>query len=117
MAAPRVTEDEILEIIETDLTAVRPYAIAADLMVTKHLADKGLDDDLLKEITRWLAAHMLATVDRREKSESFGDASRSYDGQTGMGLDATMYGQQVKVMDYTGTLAAIGKRKMQFEVL
>ena len=117
MAAPRVSECDVQAIIETNIENLRPFIVSADTMVTEYLSSSGLSDALLKEITKWLAAHMVASVDRREKSESFGDASRSFDGQTGMGLDATMYGQQAKLLDTTGTLATIGKRKVFFEVL
>lgn len=117
MSTPRVTDCEVKAIINTDIEKIRPYIIPADLMVTQYLGSKGLDDELLKEITRWLAAHLVAVNDQRLKSEKIGDATDQYHGETGMGLDFTAYGQQVKVLDPTGTFAAIGKRTAFFEVL
>lgn len=117
MATPRVTDCDVKAIIETSLESLRPFILAADAMVTQYLGAKGLDSELLKEITRWLSAHFVAVNDQRLKSEKIGDATNQYHGETGMGLDFTAFGQQVKVLDPTGTFASIGKRTAFFEVL
>jgi len=113
---PRVTEAEVQEIIETSVT-VTPFISAANLTVTQHLSGKGLSSDLLKEIERWLAAHFAAMADPRVSQESVAGAAWTYEGQTGLGLDSTRYGQQAKLLDPTGTLAKLGAKRAAFAVL
>jgi len=118
--AVRVTATEVKEIIETSLSgaAISPFITVANLTVNQHLADKGLDEALLKEIERWLAAHFVAIRDPVVKSSKLGDADDTFHGESAMWLDFTPYGQQVKILDPTGTLAAnIGKRRAFMEVL
>lgn len=117
--ANRVTETEVRAIIETPLVGatVEAHITVANLTVTRVLGASNLSAEILKEIERWLAAHFVAVQDRRRSSTSTGDASDSYDGQTGMGLDFTAYGQQVKLLDPTGLLASAGKPAAFFEVL
>lgn len=107
----RVTGAEVKEIIDTSLSAsdIGPFIEAATLLVTKRLSGAGLGADLLKEIERWLAAHFVSMRDQRVSSRKLGDASDTYQGQTGMGLDYTSFGQQAKMLDPTGNLAKLGK--------
>ncbi len=63
----------------------------------------------LEIIERWLAAHFYACSDRPYQSRSTLNASGSMQGQTGMGLTFTVYGQQAIALDPTGYLATIGK--------
>lgn len=106
-AAFRVDAGEVQEIIETDLPHNRVQACirAANVMVTGRLASTDLSVDELTQIELWLAAHFVALADPRVVKETVGHASTSYQtGQTGMGLDATTYGQQALTFDWTGTL-------------
>ena len=109
--ANRVQPEEVKEIIDTDIDskAVDSYIRAANITVTSLLSDSDLTDQQLKEIERWLTAHLIACTRQREKDEeAAGDARVSYVAMTAMygkGLDATLYGQQVKVLVTTGTLA------------
>jgi hypothetical protein len=48
--------------------------------------------------------------------ERIGEASVKYFGKTGLGLDATMYGQTVKLLDTTGILLDLGKRSVSINV-
>jgi len=113
--ANRVIADELKEIIDTTRAdgVLDTFITAANQMVTEHLGSSGLSDDQLKEIERWLAAHLLAsTLELQVKSEGTKDANISYQGQTGKGLDFTSYGQMVKMLDTTGTLAqVVGMKK------
>lgn len=106
---PRVTGAEVKEIIDTSLTdaQVAPFIAAASAMVDQYLGDAGLSDALLKEIERWLSAHLVAVRDPRAQSKGVGDLRIQYRGRTGLGLDATLYGQQVKALDPTGALASL----------
>lgn len=113
--ANRITTDELKEIISTDLgdSVLEAFILAANLTVTEWLGSSTvLSSDQLKEIERWLSAHLLAcTREQQAQSEDAGQASITYQGKTGMGLDATFYGQQVKLLDSTGILAqSVGKK-------
>ena len=112
--ATRATEEEVLQIIQTDLDeeGVTPYLSIANIMVTQVLADSGLEADVLKEIERWLTAHLIAiTRTRQSRSEEVGGARVVYTGEFGAGLDSTTYGQMVKVLDTSGLMATVsGKR-------
>lgn len=105
-------------IIATTLSDAQITAFigTANLIVTGNLADKGLGDALLTDIETWLSAHLLSMRDQRVSGRSIGDVSFQYQGQTGLGLDATIYGQQVKVLDSSGTLASLGKRRASVTV-
>lgn len=115
--ANRVTSSEVKEIIDTDIADVTVFITPANLIVTAKLANNGLAETHLKEIERWLAAHFVATKDQRIQSTGIGSTSVSYQGQTGLGLDSTFYGQQVKVLDTTGELNRLGKIKAKMETI
>ena len=114
----RVDGDEVKEIFDTELTALQivPFITIANLIVTDKLTDEH-STALLKEIERWLAAHFVAIRDPRAKSEKTADASATYHGNAGLGLNHTPYGQQVLAMDTTGILASLGKRKASFRTI
>lgn len=118
----RTSPTAVQEIIDTDLTdtQINAFITAANLLVTNQLASKGLGNAMLAEIERWLAAHLLATRDQRVQSESVdgaGGYSVTFQGRTDMGLDATIYGQQVKILDTSGTLASMGLRQVRLNVI
>lgn len=115
--ADRVTQAEVLAIIDTDTADISAFITAANLLVTAKLADEDLGDDLLKEIERWLSAHFVCALDPRSKAEKIGDASVTYENaSTGEGLKSTRYGQQVLLLDTSGTLAQLGKKKVSIQV-
>ena len=105
----RVIDAEVKQIIDTTIDT-NPFIQAANLVVTERLSSQGLDDDLLKEIERWFAAHLVAIREPQAKAEKTGDSSVTYFGKDGTGLDSTPYGQQVRVLDPTGRMATLGKR-------
>jgi hypothetical protein len=59
----------------------------------------------LELIERWLAAHFYAVRDNRRTQEQAGPVMESFQFKLGLGLDVTMYGQQVKILDTNGSLA------------
>lgn len=65
----------------------------------------------LQEIECYLAAHFYGHHDQMYQSRSTGKASGSFQGQTGMALDATKYGQTAKMLDHSGCLATLEKGK------
>ena len=111
----RVNADEVKEIIDTSLSdpVIEAFISAANPTVTELLGSiTSLSAVQLKEIERWFTAHLIAcTRERQIDKETTGQAGATYSGQTEMGLDATMYGQQVKVLDTSGIMAQrIGKK-------
>lgn len=113
----RVVANEVKEILDTSLTNARVdvFINAANLTITKYLGSStDLSAEEKKEIERWFTAHLIATGPELQASqeEVLGETSIKYQGKTGMGLEATLYGQQCLVLDTTGTLAAkLGKKK------
>ena len=115
----RVTSAEVIEIMDevdsgTDLT---PFITAGNIVVTNTLGGEGLAASLLKEIERWFVAHLAVSKYRRAENEKIGDASVKYQGQAGKGLEGSTYGQQVLLLDTTGKMASIGKRKSSVETI
>lgn len=108
--ANRVTAAEVKEIISTDLDndTVDVFIGAANLTVTEIIGDDtSLSDDQKKEVERWLSAHLIACTRQQQPQRQAVDAANIvYQGKTGMGLDATFYGQQVKILDTSGKMAA-----------
>ena len=118
----RVSATAVKDIIDTDLTVgqINAFINAANLVVTTQLASAGLGETLLTEIEKWLTAHLLSTRDQRTESESVGGGggySVRFQGKTSMGLDATIYGQQVKLLDTSGTLARLGLKTARLNVI
>jgi hypothetical protein len=109
----RVSAIEVKEIMDncTVIDAVVDTFIdASTALIDKIYADTIVTDALLKEIERWLTAHMLAsTLARTTSDEKLGDASVKYTGQWGKKLESTPYGQMVLVLDPTGLMANTGK--------
>lgn len=118
----RVTATEVKDIIDTSLsdTVVDTFIGAANLTVTEYIGDDtSLSNDQKKEIERWFTAHLIAcTRQQQAQAERIGDAQITYQGQTGKGLDATFYGQQVKILDTSGKMAQrIGKKAVQIHAV
>ena len=111
----RVTDAEVKTIIETTIDTT-PFIDAATLLVDQ-LVDKGLSDDLLKQIELYLSAHFVTLQERVLKSEEFGDSKEEYFADIGKGLDSSNYGQMAKVLDTSGCLANFGNPKATLCVL
>ena len=108
----RVSADEVREIITTALLdpAIDAYIAIANPMVTNTVTC-GLAASILKEIERWLTAHMIAiTNDRTTTEEKLGEATVKYAGVYGEGLKGTSYGQMVLLLDTCGSFANLGKK-------
>lgn len=109
--AARVSDAEVREIMDTEVSDLSAFITAANLTVDRRLKGQGLQDDELKEIERWLAAHLATAKDPRVSKESIGDASSTYQGGSGLGLDSSRYGQMVQSLDPTGRLVVLDKKK------
>lgn len=112
----RVDADSVKEIITTSLTdpQITAFIESATLVVDRYSTQCDLVSDAeLVEIERQLTAHMMAAADKstRLASRKFGDSSQSYFTQSGLDLDSTQYGQNIKLLDPCGILADYGKRR------
>lgn len=112
----RVLAHEVKDIIVTTLSDViiNTYIQAANITVTDLLGSSTeLSDAQKKEIERWFTAHLMASTRvQQAKSEKALDASITYQGETGKGLESTHYGQMALALDTTGTFAQkLGKKK------
>lgn len=114
VGAGRVTSADVLAIFKapTGVTNLAPFITAADLLIDQHLADEGLSDALVKEISRWLSAHYACMRYQRLSSQKIGPAADSY--QTSAPgkrylLSSTDYGQQAIALDPTGKLLKLSK--------
>jgi len=106
--AYRVTAAEVLEIMD-DVTLSDPiveaYIVGANTLVSDVLSTQGLSATTLKEIERWLSAHMIAsTRERQATEEGAGGAYIKYAGSFGEQLKSTPYGQMVLTLDSSGLM-------------
>lgn len=110
--AARIVESDVSAILEdTELTdpQIAPYIISANTLVNQVLGTGTTD--ILKEIERWLAAHMIAsTRERQAEREEAGTAKVKYAGTYGEALHATSYGQMVLALDTTGKMANLSMK-------
>jgi hypothetical protein len=109
--ANRTTAAKVKTIIDTDLedAQVEEFITDANRLVDKALNNSGLSEDLLTSIEKWFTAHLIASSrERMAKKEGAGGVSIEYAGTYGQGLASTPYGQQVKALDPTGRMSALG---------
>lgn len=118
---PLVNPALVREIIETDLTdpQINNFINMAYFQVLRlvgHLGSCG-GGDAVCQIMQVLAAHFITMIERQTKSESVaGEWTVAFLGQDGLGLDASLYGQQAKSLDCSGILAKAGLKQASFEV-
>ena len=106
----RTTVIRVKKIIETDMDSceVEAYIKTSSVFVEVHLESYNLDDDLMEEMERWIAAHFIAATREQQLEEGeAGTAKGIFQGKSGMGLASTQYGQQAVMLDPTGTLAKL----------
>jgi hypothetical protein len=117
--ATRVTASEVLAIMDSALAEsdISAFLISANVFVTNNLESSGLSESVLKEIERWVTAHMVAiTKERQSKDEGAGTAYIKYTGQWGEGLLQTSYGQMAINLDSSGILANLANNKMKASI-
>lgn len=110
---------EIMDNCGLSDSTVAAYIDTAETFVDEVFSeDTYISDDLLLEIKKWFAAHMIAaTTWRTTESEKIGDAQVKYTGKWGMYLDGTPYGQMVKILDTTGKMGKVGKRQATLKAI
>ena len=115
----RTTPEEVRAIIETGISAddMNAFITSASINVTSVLGT-SLSEDVLKEIERWMTAHMIASTKTRiSKEEGAGGAYIKYAGEFGKMLESTPYGQMVLALDTTGKYAELAKSKVKINVI
>lgn len=114
MARTNVTDVKaILDDTTLSGSVITSFINGANTFVTEQLSSKGLSDSLLKEIERWVAAHMISmTRERQIKKAGAGGAEVEYTGYWSYGLNATNYGQMAISLDTSKTLEAIAANKL-----
>lgn len=108
--AALVTADEVKEIM--DDTTIPDALINVCITGADALTDIVFSGDtevgtvLLKEIQRWLTAHMVASTPnyRTVSKEKVGDAEVTYTGKWDVNLLSTTYGQMAIQLDISGKL-------------
>jgi hypothetical protein len=72
---------------------------------------KALSDARLEMVERLLAAHNYKMSDQALASKNTDGASATFQGQTGMNLEATKYGQRAMLQDVSGCLRTLNAGK------
>lgn len=129
----RVSILEVKQIVTTSLsdTVVASLIEVASEVITIKLGSIAIMTSiLLKEIERQLAAHLISVRDASTTNqggtityEKVGETERRYANdlllrnQGPITLSSTSYGQQAIILDISGTLANLGKRKAKIETI
>jgi len=112
----RVVAADVQAILETTLAeaVITPYITSANAMVDEVMGTEETSD-ILKEIERWLAAHMIVITKKRQAiKEEAGGAAITYTGKYGLGLESTSYGQMVLSLDTSGAFASLSLKSVHF---
>jgi hypothetical protein len=110
-----VTATEVKEIMDgctlTD-AQVEPYISVAHTFITEVFAtDTATSAAVKKELERWYAAHLIASIwDRITSKEKIGEAEVTYAVKAGSGFSSTPYGEMLLQLDVTGKIALAGKK-------
>lgn len=113
MATTVTLVKDILDDTSLSDILIKSYINGANTFVIENLGSKGLSSNLLDEIERWIAAHMIAsTRERTAKKAGAGGAEIEYTGKWGLGLTGTSYGQMAVDLDTSKTLEAMSQGKL-----
>lgn len=115
----RVTSSQVQAVLgnnydgSKDLSA---YIATATILTDRTVlcaANKSvtIDSDTAAQLETYLAAHFYTLHDPTYSSRSTQGASGSFHGQTGKGLESSMYGQTAILMDPSGCLNSFDKRQ------
>lgn len=94
----------------SDITDFSPFIDAAGRMYDNLTSGDNVATNVRDDVVTRLAAHLVATGPERQiSSAGEGGGNVSFEGETGMGLDATTHGQMAQMFDPTGKLATTDK--------
>lgn len=124
----RVTEDDVIDVImvedadggvsdrlrRTLSSAIDAANALTDKVSALDSASGGpqvLNSALLAQIEKYLAAHFAQSFATNQQVTAEGSlgASSTFQGQTGLGLEATFFGQHAMVLDVSGTLRELSE--------
>lgn len=96
--------------------SLEPFIEAASLLTDAVEAcainkDRALSSSQLTAIEKWLAAFYYCLSDQKEKMVRTGNASSTFQGETKLDLESNNYGKGALLLDTSGCLSAIAKRK------
>lgn len=103
----RVQPEEVEGIAEFgDITGtdLQPFIDDAHTIVQTRVQD-AVDEKMLPQVEKWLAAHLASMREKRVSTEAIGQSELSFEGESGLGLRNTRYGQQVLIMVPRNVLA------------
>lgn len=113
----RCTVKDVKEICDIDTESfpdtpgnLTPFIRIASSLVDSFCTTSGYSDAQLKDIEVWLSAHFYHILDPQLVREEVSTLRKVYQQQVDLGLNFTAYGQQVKLLDYMGNLAALDVR-------
>jgi len=112
--ANRVTPAEVAEIYEydTDITdpEINVFIVSANILTNKVNTEGEITDTTqLKEIERWLSAHLVCIRDPQAASEKAGPVGQKVQEKVDLGFNQTRYGQMALMIDTSGYLASLQK--------
>lgn len=99
--------DDLLQEIEDEVIDLQPGIDAGHNLVDSVCLESGYTDKTLELIERWVSAHYCAVQLPKQKQESVKGLTTTYEGQSGLGLNFTRFGQQAMILDYAGNLAKV----------
>lgn len=116
-ACPALDASSVKEIIDSDKTdaEVNNFINMAYFVTIPLAGALGAcgGAGALCQIMQVLAAHFLTMWERQVRSQSVaGEWSVTFLGKDGLGLDASLYGQQAKILDCSGLLAKMGMKQV-----
>lgn len=102
----RTTMSRVRSILDTALTddQLSAFIDVANRMVTAYLTGTDQTAETLEDVETFLAAHFVTLRERIARSEGADGIRFDYQGETGMGLDSSHYGQTAKLLDTSGVL-------------
>ena len=116
----RVIAAEVKEIIDTnksDQVVDDNFIATATFVVDDALLNSSFNDDKLKQIELYLAAHFVCIAEEKGGIilDKYGDATQEMQEIYSAGIMSTRFGQQALMLDTSGILAARGTNKLRAE--
>jgi hypothetical protein len=94
-----------VKVDDVNVSAFIQYSTA---LTDRYLTSANLEPNLMKEIQRWMTAHLIAsTIDRQAIMEKAGPAEQEFSDIFDEGFKSTTYGQMAISLDPTGILSDI----------
>lgn len=96
-----------MELEDLSTGELAPFIEDAHTIINNRVAGH-VDTETATLMEKWLAAHLTSMREQRLDRAAIGDSDMWFEGETGEGLKATRYGQQVLALDDSGLLNTTG---------